>query len=178
MFITKWMDIGEGQESNEHKLRSRLGLPLMRSWSNVKFRRGSICVAFDQEAPASFKFDSLLSDQSKKALFAKNPWPWPKDRGVSFEAVTQHYKVRHGKFLPNLNWFYPQESKIQWVGHEVLYTLTADISDMKASSQQQGELKKDRMLTKSLLKEERHDSFDNPNLNRLVPRRYHPNKYH
>lgn len=113
MFITKWMDIGEGQESNEHKLRSRLGLPLMRSWSNVKFRRGSICVAFDQEAPASFKFDSLLSDQSKKALFAKNPWPWPKDRGVSFEAVTQHYKVRHGKFLPNLNWFYPQESKIQ-----------------------------------------------------------------
>jgi hypothetical protein len=101
MFVTKWMDMGEGRDVNDKKLRSRLGMLQERTWAGVTFRRGSICAAFEQEAETTFKFDSVLSSQDRKNLLTKNPWQWPEDREISFKGIKQYWVVRHGQFLPS-----------------------------------------------------------------------------
>jgi len=66
MFITKWMDIGEGRDPSDHKFRSRLGRRRGKTWTQVTFRRGSICAAFEQKAESEFRFSSLLTERSEK----------------------------------------------------------------------------------------------------------------
>jgi hypothetical protein len=98
MFITRWMDLGEGRDASDLKWRCRIVViqtEFRKSWTNVKFRRGSICAAFEQKA--KFKFDSLLTQQDEKNLCKKSPWPWPEDT-VSFDKVSPFFGVRNGRF--------------------------------------------------------------------------------
>ena len=74
MFVTRWMDIGEGRDPSDHKFRSRLGRHRGKTWTQVTFRRGSICAAFEQKAESEFKFSSLLIQQNQKDLCTKGPW--------------------------------------------------------------------------------------------------------
>ena len=98
MFLTRWMDIGEGRNFNDYKFANRLGSVKEISWSEVAFRRGSICASFEQQPSEAFKFDSLLSHQDEKNLCERNPWPWPEGRTVSFSGVKQYYVVQDGRF--------------------------------------------------------------------------------
>lgn len=99
MFLTRWMDIGEGRNFNDYKFTKRLGSINEISWSEVAFRRGSICGSFEQQSSQAFKFDSLLSHQDEKNLCEKNPWPWPEGFEVTFVGVKQYYMVKNGRFV-------------------------------------------------------------------------------
>lgn len=97
MFVTKWIDIGEGRDISDYEWRSRIGGNKGRTWAKVVFQRGSICAAFEQKA--RFKFDSLLTQQDEKDLCRKSPWPWPDNVEVSCDG-RYYYVVRRGRLLP------------------------------------------------------------------------------
>lgn len=99
MFLTRWMDVGEGRDISDYKFRSRLRWIEETSWKKIAFRRGSICAAFEQMAESEFKFDSLLTQQNEKDLGTESPWPWPEGIEISGTGVTQYYVVSHGRFL-------------------------------------------------------------------------------
>jgi hypothetical protein len=99
MFITRWMDIGEGRDLNDLKWKSRLWY-LTGTKKRVAFRRGSICAAFEQKADSEFKFDSLLTAQNEKDLRTKSPCPWPKNVELSCDRVRRYFVVKHGTFVP------------------------------------------------------------------------------
>ena len=103
MFITKWMDIGEGRAISDHKWRSRVGHKGEHPWTRIMFRRGSICAAFEQKA--RFKFYSLLTPQDEKDLCRWSLWSWLDRVDDSHdERHNYHYNyygVRHGRILPN-----------------------------------------------------------------------------
>ncbi|KAH7360436.1 hypothetical protein BKA65DRAFT_493125 [Rhexocercosporidium sp. MPI-PUGE-AT-0058] len=100
MFLTRWMDLGEGRNFNDHKFRSRLSGIGETSWAKVAFPRGSICASFEQKPEAAFKFDSLLSHQDEKDMCTEIiSWPWPEGKKVSFIGVKQYYMVRNGSFV-------------------------------------------------------------------------------
>jgi hypothetical protein len=99
MFITRWVDIGEGRDPSDHKFRSRLGGLKPKTWTKVAFRRGSICAAFEQKAESGFKFDSLLTQQDEKDLCTMSPWPWPEGPEVLYDRARNYSVVRHGRFV-------------------------------------------------------------------------------
>ena len=100
MFITRWMDIGEGRDESDLKWRSRLWYRAGTLRKTVTFRRGSICAAFEQKADSEFRFDSLLTAQDEKDLRKKSPWPWPEKVELSYDRATRYFAVRRGKFVP------------------------------------------------------------------------------
>lgn len=77
MFVTRWMDLGEGYDTNDIKWRNRLKLIEELSWRKVVYELGTICAAFEQMP--EFRFDSLLTEQDIKRLNKRSYWPWPKD---------------------------------------------------------------------------------------------------
>jgi hypothetical protein len=99
MFLTRWMDLGEGRDLSDHKFRSRFTNIEEKTWTKVAFQRGSICASFEQKPESTFKFDSLLSQQDEEDLCTESPWPWPEGTEVSFMGAKQYYVVRHGKFI-------------------------------------------------------------------------------
>ncbi|KAH9220073.1 hypothetical protein DL95DRAFT_383906 [Leptodontidium sp. 2 PMI_412] len=99
MFLTRWMDLGEGRDFNDHKYISRLSSIEEKSWIKVAFQRGSICASFEQKLGAAFKFDSLLSHQEEKDLGIEKAWPWPEGIKVSFIGIKQRYVVRNGSLV-------------------------------------------------------------------------------
>jgi hypothetical protein len=100
MFVTRWMDIGEGRDPSDFKWRSRLWYHTGTMRRKATFRRGSICAAFEQKADSEFKFDSLLTAQNVKDLRTKSPWPWPENVELSCDRVRRYFVVRHGTFVP------------------------------------------------------------------------------
>jgi hypothetical protein len=97
MFVTKWIDIGEGRDISDHKWTSRFRGVLGEARTKAAFQRGSICAAFEQKD--EFKFDSLLIQQDKKALCRKSR-PGPDKAEVSCDRVQRYYMVSRGRFLP------------------------------------------------------------------------------
>jgi hypothetical protein len=71
MFVTRWMDVGEGRDARDMKWRVRLTRNNDWLWDDVAYPRGSICAAFEQGK--EFKFDSLLTKQDEMELRAKCP---------------------------------------------------------------------------------------------------------
>lgn len=102
MFVTRWMDVGEGRDPSDFKWRSRLWDYASRSTTRKKatFRRGCICAAFEQKADSEFQFDSLLTAQNEKDLRTESPWPWPENYELSCDRVRQYFMVRRGTFVP------------------------------------------------------------------------------
>jgi hypothetical protein len=99
MFVTKWMDLGEGRDLRDHEFRSRFSSVEETSWTKVAFRRGSICASFGQKLEPTFKFDSLLSQQDEKDLCRQSPWPLPEGMEVSLIGDEPLYVVKHGRFI-------------------------------------------------------------------------------
>lgn len=85
MFVTKWMDIGEGRDPSDHKFRTRLRHYRGKT-SQVTFRRGSICAAFEQKAESEVEFFSLLTPRREKDLCTISPSP------------LRRFVDRHGRF--------------------------------------------------------------------------------
>jgi hypothetical protein len=77
VFVTRWLDLGEGRSPMDHKWQSHVGWPKRGDSLPVEFGRGSICSAFEQKEHFRFEFDSLLTPQNKKELFRKSPSWWP-----------------------------------------------------------------------------------------------------
>lgn len=104
LFITQWMDLGQGRDANDFKLRNRLNgserrkkvrrsEPFSRS-----YQRGSICAAFEQNT--EFKFDSLLTEKDKKELRMLSNWSWPINVTVLGKEAIIGYVVRNGRLVP------------------------------------------------------------------------------
>lgn len=100
MFVTRWMDIGEGRNPSDLKWTSRLWYHPRIAAKRVMFWRGSICAAFEQRADSEFKFDSLLTTQNEKDLRKKSPWQWPENVEWSCDGVRRYFMVSHGRFVP------------------------------------------------------------------------------
>lgn len=71
MFITKWMDLGQGRSPMDWQWQSHIS----ELWGDLcsrtaRFELGSICARFEGKEFTEFKFDSLLTPQDKKALFS------------------------------------------------------------------------------------------------------------
>jgi hypothetical protein len=99
MFVTKWMDLGEGRDLRDHKFRSRFSSVEETSWTKVAFRRGSVCASFEQKLESTFEFDSLLSQQDEENLCTQSPWPLPEGIKVSLIGIEPLYVVKHGRFF-------------------------------------------------------------------------------
>jgi F-box domain len=69
IFVTKWLDLGEGRSPLDYKLQSHVAIREGVNWLPVEFDRGSICASFEQKEHFKFEFDSLLTPQDKKELF-------------------------------------------------------------------------------------------------------------
>lgn len=96
LFITRWIDLGQGREANDFKRRIRLNGT--ERWKKVTYQRGSICDAFEQNA--EFKFNSLLTEQDEKELCTRCRWPWPDNASISGEEAGIGYVVRNGRLIP------------------------------------------------------------------------------
>lgn len=100
MFITRWMDVGEGRDDlvGDVKWRNRLERVGELSGRKVVYDRGSISTAFEQ-APG-FRFDSLVTERDLKRLSRKSYWPWPKDDTIPLcDDIRPFFKVVNGKFV-------------------------------------------------------------------------------
>ncbi|OAF55485.2 hypothetical protein VC83_08376 [Pseudogymnoascus destructans] len=96
LFITQWMDLGQGRDANDFKRRIRLNGSERRK--KVTYQRGSICAAFEQNT--EFKFDSLLTEKDKKELRMLSHWSWPINVTVLGKEVKIGYVVRNGRLVP------------------------------------------------------------------------------
>lgn len=63
LFVTQWMDLGQGRDANDFKRRIRLNGTGRRK--KVTYQRGSICTAFEQNA--EFAFDSPLTSRMRRS---------------------------------------------------------------------------------------------------------------
>lgn len=83
MFVTRWMDYGEGQGYD----------PVL------SYQRGSICAAFERSV--DFQFDSTLTEEDREGLYKESPWLWPEDeRGDRGELYgSPHYMVSEGRIV-------------------------------------------------------------------------------
>ncbi|KAE8445348.1 hypothetical protein EG329_013470 [Mollisiaceae sp. DMI_Dod_QoI] len=100
MFITKWMDLGEGRDPNDVKFACRRVSLREETWTKVTFRAGSICAAFEQKAASEFEFDSLLNVREERNLCTKSPWSWPEDISVSIDRNRRPFMLWSGRFVP------------------------------------------------------------------------------
>lgn len=100
MFITSWMDLGEGQDLNDMKFTCRRVSLKEETWTKVKFQAGSICAAFEQKAASDFEFDSLLSTREEQSLCKESPLPWPENISVSCDRVERPFTLRSGRSVP------------------------------------------------------------------------------
>jgi hypothetical protein len=73
MFVTRWMDLGEGRSPLDPRWASHVRVDGRTSQVPVNFERGSICAAFEQQEYSRFEFDSLLTPQDWKRLLRKIP---------------------------------------------------------------------------------------------------------
>lgn len=96
LFITIWMDLGQGRDSNDFKRRIRLEGSERRK--KLTYQRGSICAAFEQNT--EFKFDSLLTEKDKKDLRTPSYWSWPINVTVLGKEVGIGYMVSNGRLVP------------------------------------------------------------------------------
>lgn len=71
MFVTRWMDIGEGRDVDDVKWRVRLGGGNEWLWDEAIYPRGSICDAF--EGGEDFEFDLIMTKKDEMELFARRP---------------------------------------------------------------------------------------------------------
>ncbi|KUJ14836.1 uncharacterized protein LY89DRAFT_123379 [Mollisia scopiformis] len=100
MFVTRWMDIGEGRDPKEVKFTSRHVNLYQETWAKVNFRGGSICAAFEEMPAAEFVVDSLLSAREERVLCKGSNLPWPEDVSVSCDRVERSFGVMSGRFVP------------------------------------------------------------------------------
>ncbi|EPE33159.1 hypothetical protein GLAREA_06171 [Glarea lozoyensis ATCC 20868] len=100
MFVTRWMDLGEGHNPNEYKWRSRLTVFMQRIQRKVAFERGFICTSFEEIPHSEFKFDSLLTTKAEKDLKTMNlPPARPYHLNKTFDKTKQYNKVEDGRFV-------------------------------------------------------------------------------
>ncbi|TVY71491.1 hypothetical protein LSUE1_G008634 [Lachnellula suecica] len=100
LFVTRWMDLGDGRHPKDPKYASRLKSRSYTPGSIVNYRRGSICATFEQIRDSSeFKIDSLLTQQNEKDLCTQSPSAWPKDIDLSRSTVNRRFKVEDGRFV-------------------------------------------------------------------------------
>ncbi|KFY33403.1 hypothetical protein V494_07652 [Pseudogymnoascus sp. VKM F-4513 (FW-928)] len=95
MFVTRWMDVGEGRDVDDVKWKFRLAS--RTEWEEVSFARGSICAAF--EGTDDFRFDSLLTEQDEMDLCIMCPLTWPESAQVPDHDWEQGYEVVDGKMV-------------------------------------------------------------------------------
>lgn len=78
MFVTKWMDLGQGCSPIGWNWQSHVSYPPYSSTvPAARFKLGSVCARFERKGHFEFKFDSLLTPKDKLALFEKSPYSWP-----------------------------------------------------------------------------------------------------
>ncbi|OBT91200.1 hypothetical protein VE02_00347 [Pseudogymnoascus sp. 03VT05] len=100
MFVTRWMDIGEGRDVNDVKWKVRLGGGNEWLWDDVIYPRGSICSAFEGRSSDDFKFDSLITEQDEMELCARCPLAAPEDEDEKDEdEVEPAYMVTEGRLI-------------------------------------------------------------------------------
>ena len=84
MFITRWLDLGQGKSALDHEWQRHVrGIEgrgrSAAEWPLVSFDRGSICAAFEQKDDIASDSEILLSSQDEKELFRKSPYSWPRN---------------------------------------------------------------------------------------------------
>jgi hypothetical protein len=100
MFVTRWMDLGEGQDPDHYKWRSRLNDFMGRVQREVTFQRGSICTSFEGIPHSDFKFDSLLATKDEHVLKTTIiPPGWPYHLKKTFDLTKQYNRVEDGRLI-------------------------------------------------------------------------------
>jgi hypothetical protein len=97
MFVTRWMDIGEGRDVDDVKWKVRLGGGNEWLWDDAIYPRGSICASFEGRSSDDFRFDSLITEQDEMALCARCPLTAPKDAIVLGGDVEPSHMVVDGR---------------------------------------------------------------------------------
>ncbi|TAQ88925.1 hypothetical protein B7494_g2783 [Chlorociboria aeruginascens] len=100
MFVTTWIDLGDGRDPDDFKWKSRVHYCVEGMKEKSNSPRGSIYAAFEQKVDSDFKCDSLLTAQDEKYLRTKSRWSWPEDIELSHEErIRQYHYVREGRFI-------------------------------------------------------------------------------
>ena len=95
MFVTRWMDYGEGGDEDDYRRRVRYGRGEYDEV--VEYQRGSICAGF--EKTLDFRFDETLTLEDVEKLCRKSPWPWPEvEKDIPYGRP--RYMVRDGRIVP------------------------------------------------------------------------------
>lgn len=102
MFVTRWMDIGEGRDVDDAKWKVRLGGGNEWLWDDAIYPRGSICASFEGRSSDDFRFDSLITEQDEMELCARCPLVAPEDRKRR-DDVEQALMIEDGRlfFIPS-----------------------------------------------------------------------------
>lgn len=96
MFITRWMDLGEGRDLNDPKWRNRLVVEEELFLRTIKHPRRSISAAFEQEH--EFRFDSLLTGHELMTLRGMGYWLWPNNDVIwPHDNIKPEWEVINGR---------------------------------------------------------------------------------
>jgi hypothetical protein len=84
MFITRWLDLGQGKSTLDHEWQRHVRGIEVRGWSAaewplVSFDRGSICASFEQKDNMASDSETLLNSEDEKELFRKILYSWPRN---------------------------------------------------------------------------------------------------
>jgi hypothetical protein len=105
MFVTRWLDLGEGSDPwNDKKWSSIDAMSTGDGWLEPPvgeefYPRGSICEDFEGGKWEDFVFDAALSGEDEEALRKVEKREWP-DRGVKVKELKGYYGVKDGRFVP------------------------------------------------------------------------------
>ena len=84
MFITRWLDLGQGKSALDPEWQRHVrGIEVRgrspAEWPLVFFDRGSICAAFGQDDDMVSDSETVLSSQDEQELFRTSPYSWPRN---------------------------------------------------------------------------------------------------
>ncbi|KFY07769.1 hypothetical protein V492_06836 [Pseudogymnoascus sp. VKM F-4246] len=96
VFVTRWMDVGEGRDMEDVKWKVRLG---RFDWlrDEHSYARGAICAAF--EGTDDFRFESLLNEEDEIDLITMCPVSWPEYEEVTDDEDEEGYVVKDGRLV-------------------------------------------------------------------------------
>ncbi|KFY93334.1 hypothetical protein V500_03774 [Pseudogymnoascus sp. VKM F-4518 (FW-2643)] len=95
VFVTRWMDIGEGRDRNDVKWKTRWSFEWL--WDDAVYPRGSISAAFEETD--DFRFDSLLTEQDEMELCAKCPLLGPESENGRDDEGEPSHMVKDGRLV-------------------------------------------------------------------------------
>jgi hypothetical protein len=122
MFVTRWLDLGDGCDPNDERWTRRMWLWEPELPQKVQFQRGSICSRFEGKPDDEFAFDAHMNidEMLEVRSFRTRLFPKPYVSQLSFDGIERSYVVEQGRFVStenNLDWLFTDIARSNMVEH-------------------------------------------------------------